>query len=142
EKLTDDNSHNVYVFKNSELIGWLDLEDSPKPEAKELIDSLKELEIEPVILSGDNYQKCRAVADRIGISKIYAQKTPQEKLEIIDELQKVGLVAFVGDGINDAPALSKASIGISLSSASQVAIQSAQLVLVGGRIGQLSTAVR
>lgn len=141
-ELTKDATHSVYVIMNEKLIGWLDLQDRPRPEAAELIANLKELGIEPVILSGDNEMKCRTLAEAVGIERYYAQKTPEQKLELIDQMQSEGLLAFVGDGINDAPALSKAGVGISLSSASQVAIQSAQLVLVGGRILQLAEAVR
>lgn len=141
EKLTGDHSRSMYVLKNGELIGTIDLEDQVKPESSDLVRNLSELGIQSVILSGDSAAKCKLIADKIGITKVYAEKSPQEKLQIVDEIQKDGLAAFVGDGINDAPALSKAAVGISLSSASQVAIQSAQVLLVGGKIEQLADAI-
>ena len=142
ENLTDDQSHNVYVIKNEQLIGWLDLQDQAKHGAESLIQHLHQLQIDTAIISGDSADKCQVVADKLGIKHFHAQKSPQEKLDIIDKMQEKGFLAFVGDGINDAPALSKASVGISLSSASEVAIQSAQVVLVGGKINQLADAIR
>jgi Cu+-exporting ATPase len=139
--LTEDKTHTIYLVKDGKLAGFIDLEDEVKAESAALIKRLTELGIESVILSGDSLEKCKIIGEKTGINQIYARKTPKEKLEIVDEIQKKGPAAFVGDGINDAPALSKAAVGISLSSASQVAIQSAQVILVGGSIKQLAYAI-
>lgn len=141
EKLSADSSHSVYIIKDGSLAGVIDLEDQVKPESADLIKNLGSLGIECIILSGDSEEKCKKVADKVGIKRYYSGKSPKEKLDLVDQIQSKGLTAFVGDGINDAPALSKAAVGISLSSASQVAIQSAQVLLVGGQIKQLSSAV-
>lgn len=138
KELTEDDSHNVYILKNKTLIGWANLDDQPKEESVELVSKLHSLGLTTVILSGDSEERARLIAERLGIERVYAQKTPEEKLQIIDDLQADGkMAAFVGDGINDAPALSKAAVGISISEASQAAIESAQVILVGGRIGQI-----
>ncbi len=88
-------------------------------------------------MSGDKKQKCEAFADKIGIKKVYSEKSPEEKLRIIEDLTKEDDVAMVGDGINDAPALAKATVGISLSNATQVAIKTAQVILMNGNLSLL-----
>jgi P-type Cu+ transporter len=138
--LTDDESHNVYLLKNNNLIAWLDLEDQIKPEAADAIKYLKSKGIETILLSGDREARCREIADRLGIEKVYAEKLPHQKLEVIDELSRHGKVGMVGDGINDAPALAKAFVGISMSNATQVAVKSADVVLLKGNLELLSRA--
>jgi Cu+-exporting ATPase len=80
---------------------------------------------------------CRPVAAELGISRVFAEQLPEDKLQVLRELQQNSHVAYIGDGINDAPTLSQASVGISLSSASDVAVQSAQVVLVAGNLQSL-----
>ena len=92
-------------------------------------------------MSGDSLERTRAIAKALGIDKVYAEKTPEEKLQIIEELNNEPPVAMVGDGINDAPALAKATIGISMSEASQLAIQTAQVVLMNKGIQHLPLAL-
>lgn len=130
EKLSTDNSHNVYVIKNNILIATVDLEDEIKPNVKESIASLKAQGIDSVLLSGDNKTKCETLAQEVGIKTVHSEQSPAEKLVIIEQLNSRTPTAMVGDGINDAPALAKASVGISLGNATQVAIQSAQIILL------------
>src|SRR5207237_2772286 len=78
---------------------------------------------------------------KLGIKNVYTQKTPAEKLSSVEELQRKTVLAFVGDGVNDAPALAKADVGISLGNASEVPIQSAQVILMGGKIEHLLNAI-
>jgi Cu+-exporting ATPase len=137
---TPTEAHSMYVSKNGILIGWIDMADELRPEAKEVIDFCKSRGIETCLLSGDTQEKCREVANRLGIEKVYAEKTPAEKLQIIEELNASAPTAMVGDGINDAPALAKASISISLSEASQLAIQNAGVVLTRQGLGHLPKA--
>ena len=138
--VTIDNRHDVYILLNKQLIGYVDIEDEIKPEAKEAVDYLKENGLTPVMLSGDSYEKCASVAHKLGIEKFYFGKLPQEKLEIIKNLSRKSPTAMVGDGINDAPALAKADIGISLSDATEVAIDSSQVILLNGNLGHLKNA--
>ncbi|MES2593306.1 MAG: cation-translocating P-type ATPase [Bacteroidota bacterium] len=128
--LTSDDSHNVYVLKNNQLIAGIDLEDTVKTNVKETIEELHNAGIESVMLSGDNRKKCEELAEKLNISKVYSEQLPSQKLEVIEQLTKSAPTAMVGDGINDAPALAKATVGISLSNATQVAIQSAQIILL------------
>lgn len=123
-------NHSLYVLKNEVLIATIDIKDELKQGAKEMINFFERSGIETVLLSGDTKQKCDLIANELGIKKVYSQKTPAEKLEIIDEINKTGTTAMVGDGINDAPALAKTSVGISMGDATQIAIQSAQVVLL------------
>ncbi len=140
EKLTDESYHEVYLLKNDVLIATLDIQDEIRPEAKEAMAFLQTKQLSTVLLSGDKQQKCDELAQKLGIEKVFAEKLPAEKLAIIEQLDKAGGVAMVGDGINDAPALSKASVGISLSNATQIAIQSAQIILINGKLNLLSQA--
>lgn len=128
--LTDDLAHNVYIIKNNELLGWIDTEDDIRPEAAAVVEWLKKQGLKTILLSGDTMQKCSRVARALHIDEVIAEQTPEQKLERIAVYNNQAPTAMIGDGINDAPALAKAAIGISLSDASQVAMQSAQVVLV------------
>ncbi len=138
---TSESHHNVYVLKNNLLIGWIDVVDEIRPEAQDVITQLKKSGLKTILLSGDKKEKCESVAKQLGIDEVYAEQTPEEKLIKIDSLNKEMPTAMVGDGINDAPALAKATIGISLSEASQLAIQSAHVVLMNTGLKKLPTAL-
>ena len=127
---TTDRSHSIYVLKNNTLIATVDLEDAIKNNVKQSIDRLKAEGIEMILLSGDSKQKCEALAQKVDIITVYSEQMPAQKLELLEKLNSRQPVAMVGDGVNDAPALTKASVGISLSNATQAAIQSAQIVLL------------
>jgi Cu+-exporting ATPase len=141
QQLTQDLSHNIYILKNGELIGWVDLADEIRPEAKNVINHLKAIGIKTILLSGDKKEKCLAVAKLLGIDEVLAEQKPDDKLAAIAAYNAVAPTAMVGDGINDGPALAKATVGISLSNASQVAMQSAQVVLMNNGLQNLSTAL-
>lgn len=125
-----DLSHSIYILKNNKLIATVDLEDEIKKGAAETVQFLKKSGIEVVMISGDRRAVCQAVAEKTGITKWYGEQHPKEKLELISAFSRKSPTAMVGDGINDAPALAAASVGISLSNATQVAIQSSQVVLL------------
>jgi len=135
--LTSDNNHSIYISMNNTLVGWVDIEDELKPEAEKTITALKEMGITPVMLSGDREKNCLEVASQLGIEEVYYEKKPDEKLRIIEDLSKQYKTAMVGDGINDAPALTKAYVGISMSDATQVAVKSAEVVLLKGDLNLL-----
>jgi Cu+-exporting ATPase len=131
--LSDQNAedgHNVYIQKNGVLVGWVDVTDQIRPEAKEVIETLHKQGIHTILLSGDRKEKCEAVGKTLGIQEIISEQSPQDKLKKLAALTAIAPTAMVGDGINDAPALAKATIGISLSNAAHIAIQSAQVVLM------------
>jgi Cu+-exporting ATPase len=139
--LTIHKQHAAYLYKNNNQLGWFNIEDEIREEAKTVIDYLHSKKIKTILLSGDNKEKCTALAATLGIKHVYAEKTPEEKLKIIEQLNAASPVAMVGDGINDAPALAKAAIGISVSSASQLAMQTAQVVLTNNGIKHLPLAL-
>ena len=128
--VTDDESHNVYLLKNNKLIGWIDVKDELRPEAMSIIAYLKSKHIKTILLSGDRKTKSELIGKQLGMDEVIAEQTPEEKLETIAALTAITPTAMIGDGINDAPALAKATIGISLSEASQVAMQTADVVLM------------
>lgn len=130
KELTKDESHNVYVIKNNALIATVDLEDEIKANVKESIQALKMQGIKSTLLSGDSFSKCDAFAKKVGIDKVFAEQSPEQKLTAVELMNSQTPTAMVGDGINDAPALAKARVGISLGNATQVAIQSAQIILL------------
>ena len=139
--LTTDASHNAYLLKNGALVGWFNMEDELRPEAASVIKYLHSKNIKTVLLSGDSKERTNAIASELGIDEVYAEKNPAEKLTIIEQLNAAAPVAMVGDGINDAPALAKATIGISMSEATQLAMQSAQVVLMNHGISKLPMAL-
>ncbi|HVI46954.1 MAG TPA: cation-translocating P-type ATPase [Chitinophaga sp.] len=141
ESLTADDSHHLYLIRNGQLAGWIDFIDEIRPGAAEMIQCLKQSGIEPILLSGDTARKCQELAAKIGITTVYAEQTPEQKLQKIDQLMQTAPTAMVGDGINDAPALSKATIGISLSDATHVAMQSANVVLLNNNLNTLPLAL-
>ena len=134
--------HSLYVTQNDVLIGWIDIADEIRPEAKAVIDYCKSNGIITVILSGDTEAKCKAVADALGIEKVVAGQTPSQKLEKLERWSSEMPTVMVGDGINDAPALAKATISVSLSEASQLAIQSASVILTSGGLSNLPKAMQ
>ena len=138
---TADNTHTAYLLQNEKFAGWFDMEDEIRTEAKEVVSYLHSKNIQTILLSGDSLERTKKVAENLGIDKVYAEKTPGEKLQIIEQLNKEAPVAMVGDGINDAPALAKASIGISMSEATQLAVQTAQVVLMNKGIRHLPLAL-
>jgi Cu+-exporting ATPase len=138
---TDDGSHNVYVLKNDALIGWIDVLDEIRPEAAEVVQFLQKKGIKTILLSGDEKTACEKIAKTLHIDEFHASQSPAQKLEKIAAYTEEMPTAMVGDGINDAPALAKATIGISLSEASQLAMQSAHVVLMNQGLKKLPTAL-
>jgi len=119
----------------------VDMKDEIRPEAKTVIDYLHSKNIKTILLSGDRLLKCQQLALQSGIDTVIAEQTPEQKLQKIAELNTETPTVMVGDGINDAPALAKATIGISMSDASQIAMQSAQVVLMNHGLKKLPMAL-
>ena len=136
-----DTNHNIFVTKNDAFIGWIDLEDEIRPEAATVINWLKQKQLKTILLSGDRKEKCEALAQKLGIEDVYAEYSPQQKLDKIAALNKEAPTAMVGDGVNDAPALAKATLGISLSDASHLAMQSADVILMNSGLKNLPYAL-
>ncbi|TAL58746.1 MAG: cadmium-translocating P-type ATPase [Bacteroidetes bacterium] len=140
-EITKDDSHSLYIFKNNLLIGLVDIEDEIKSNAKETISFFRSQGIASIMISGDRANRCREIADKLDIPKVFSEQLPDQKLKLIESFSAKGHTAMVGDGINDAPALAKASVGISIGNASQVAIHSSQIILLNKKdLSQLQTA--
>jgi Cu+-exporting ATPase len=129
-KTANADDFNLSLYKNQILLAQIAIDDTIKPEAANLIAGLKKMNITPVLLSGDRSNRCLKVAKQVGIDEVHGEKLPDEKLKVIDIYKKKGKTIMIGDGINDAPALTKADVGVSMNDASQVAIQSARVVLL------------
>ena len=126
-------------------IGMISVADTPKPEAAETMAQLRELGMEPILLTGDAPQVAQAIASQVGISaeNVYAGVTPEGKSQVIEKLQAAGhRVAMVGDGVNDAPALALAELGIAMGSGTDVAAEAADIVLTRSDIASVVTALR
>jgi P-type Cu+ transporter len=139
--LTADDKHAMYIVRNDRLLGWLDLHDSIRPETPAIVAYLHSKGIRTLLLSGDREAACRRVAEQTGIQEVLAEQTPAQKLEKIATLNAQIPTAMVGDGINDAPALARATVGISMSDASQIALQTADVVLMNHGLKQLPAAL-
>ena len=129
EELEKEAKTVVFLAVDKEIKGLLALQDIPKENAKLAISQLKKRGLRTVMLTGDNAGVARAIADQIGIEEVIAGVLPEEKAHEIHQLQQAGKVAFIGDGINDAPALSVADVGIAMGAGTDIAIESADLVL-------------
>ena len=126
-------------------VGMISVADTPKPEAAETMAQLRELGMEPILLTGDAPQVAQAIASQVGISaeNVYAGVTPEGKSQVIEQLQAAGhRVAMVGDGVNDAPALALAELGIAMGSGTDVAAEAADIVLTRSDIASVVTALR
>lgn len=126
-------------------VGMISVADTPKPEAAETMAQLRELGLEPILLTGDAPQVAQAVASQVGISadNVYAGVTPEGKSQVVRQLQEAGhRVAMVGDGVNDAPALALAELGIAMGSGTDVAAEAADIVLTRSDVASVVTALR
>ena len=122
--------HDLFVLKNDRLIATLDISDELKTNTDLVVSSLNKTGYTTTLLSGDKKDKCDKLSKELGITKTFSEQLPKDKIAKIEELVNQYPTAMVGDGINDAPALAKATIGISLGNATQIAIQSADVVLL------------
>jgi Cu+-exporting ATPase len=121
----------IIVALDNQPIGLLAISDPIKPDAFQAIANLQKINVTPVMLTGDNHYVANAIAKQLGIEQIISQVLPDEKAKHIADLQSRGQrVAMVGDGVNDAPALALADVGIAMASGSDVAIESAQMTLL------------
>lgn len=132
----------VYVGADNKLIGWLAISDQIKPEAKAIVDALHQRGITLAMVTGDSQSTADAVAATLGIEHVHAQIRPQDKAQVVRAFQSKGhRVAFVGDGINDAPALAQADVGIALATGTDIAIEAADVTLTHGHLSGVITAL-
>lgn len=133
----------VYVATEGKLLGLIGVTDAVRPSARQAIGELKEMGITPVLLSGDIRATAERVAAEVGIEAVYPEVRPEQKAEYVKRRQQDGrFTAMVGDGVNDAPALAQADIGIAIGAGTDVAIQAAQVVLMRSDPLDIGRAVR
>jgi Cu+-exporting ATPase len=133
----------VFISDKEKLLGCLLVADTVKPEAKEVVKELKQMGIVSVMLSGDNETVARAIAKQCGIEKVLANVLPEDKaIQIRNLQQQLGAVAMVGDGINDAPALKQADIGIAMGQGADIAMEAADITIVRSELTALVKAVK
>ena len=132
----------MLVAINGELAGIIAVADTVKESSKEAVQTLKQMGIDVYMVTGDNKRTAEAIANQVGIDHVFAEVLPEDKANIVAELQKQGKrVAMVGDGINDAPALAKADIGMAIGTGTDVAIETADVTLVGGDLSHIPQAI-
>lgn len=143
EKLRTDGQTVMYLAVDGKFVGLLGVSDPIKTSTPEALSQLKAEGIHVVMLTGDNLTTAKAVARKLGIQEVKAEVSPQQKLEIIQQLQSQDrFVAMAGDGVNDAPALAQAQVGIAMGSGTDVAIQSADITLIKGDLRAIVRARR
>ncbi|MGB5530266.1 MAG: heavy metal translocating P-type ATPase [Ignavibacteriaceae bacterium] len=132
-KLSEGGKSFVFISINKILKGLIALEDETKSNAKEVVDKLKTMKLKTVLLTGDNNRSAKNIAEKVGFDNFNSEVLPGDKNKIVSEYQNNGrIVAMVGDGINDAPALTQSNIGIAMGTGTDVAIESADIVLISG----------
>jgi Cu+-exporting ATPase len=132
----------VFAAAGGKLAGLIALADMPKAGAKKAVHRLKEMGLEVAMITGDNQQTARAIAAEVGIHTILAEVLPDKKAEEVRRLQSQGrAVAMVGDGVNDAPALAQADLGIAIGAGTDVAIETADMILVRNDLADVAGAI-
>lgn len=143
EKLSREGKTTILVGINGEFAGYLGIEDPIKGNSKEAVKKLREMGLEVIMLTGDNEKTASAIADRIGIDNYFAEVMPDQKAGKVKEIKQSGkVIAMVGDGINDAPALVTADLGIAIGSGTDVAIESSDITLMSGDLMNVVSSIQ
>ncbi len=142
KRLAEQGKTVVFAAVDGKLAGLIALADTPKPNAAKAVERLKQMGLEVVMITGDNQQTAKAVAAEVGIDRVLAEVLPDRKAEEVRRLQSQGrVVAMVGDGVNDAPALAQAELGIAIGAGTDVAIETAGMILVRDELSDVAAAI-
>ena len=131
----------VYVAKDKQIIGLIAFEDGIRPQARETVSKLQQMGLNTVLLTGDRKEVADSIASQLKISQVFAEVKPADKANIIQKLQETQVVAMVGDGINDAVALAQADVGISLQDSTDIAVETADIVLMQANLKDIIDAI-
>lgn len=142
KRLSEEGKTPLFFARDGKLLGIIAVADVIKIDSAHAIKELQNMGIEVVMLTGDNERTANAIGLQAGVNRVYAEVLPDGKESVIKELQKYGKVAMVGDGINDSPALTRADIGIAIGAGADVAVDSADIVLMNSKLSDVSAAVR
>lgn len=142
EELSNNGKTPLFFAKNNDFLGIIAVADTIKSDSADAVKTLKNLGIYTVMLTGDNSHTANAIAKQIGVDEVISDVLPDQKQAVIEKLKSKGAVAMVGDGINDAPALMSADIGIAVGAGTDVAIESADVVLVNSNLSSLTGAIK
>lgn len=142
-RLADEGKTPLLFASEASLLGIIAVADTIKATSKEAVEAFKDMGIQTVMLTGDNARTAEAIRKKLGIPQVVSEVLPQDKERKIAEFQSAGRkVAMIGDGVNDAPALTRADVGIAIGAGSDVAIESADIVLVKSDLLDAVTAIR
>ncbi len=143
EELSEKRNTPILVFRDGRVVGILGLMDQPKVDAKKAVESLAGIGVQVAMITGDHTKVADVIGGQLGIEKVIAEVLPQDKASEVKRLQKEGMkVAFVGDGINDAPALAQSDLGIGIGTGSDIAIETASIVLMKGSPSKVVSSIK
>jgi Cu+-exporting ATPase len=131
----------MILAENKKALGLIGVADAIKEDSTASIKELQKNKMRVIMLTGDNERTARAIAHQAGILEVVANVLPEQKANKIESLQKQGMVAFVGDGVNDAPALKQANVGIAMGTGTDIAIESGDIVLTSGSLSGVNSAI-
>ena len=142
ETLQSEGKTVMMLTTDKKIEAFFAVADTIKPESKEAIKKIKSMGIKTYMITGDNTLAANAIAKEVGITHVFAESLPEDKIKHVQDLQKKGIVAMIGDGINDAPALAQADIGIAMGSGTDVAMESGDIVLMQGNLNGVHKAIK
>jgi P-type Cu+ transporter len=137
-----EGSSPVLVWRDREVMGMLTFSDKLRDEAKEVVSELKKMGVEAVMITGDSETGARTISQRVGIETYKYRVLPDQKAQVVEEYKKKGVTVMVGDGINDAPSLATAHVGVAMGKGTDIAIESADVVLMKGHLSKLVTLIK